>query len=96
MKNVIKDVTVDVTLNLINNIIVKISLRDDDLTYHEKSLLIQSLVSIKSYFKVGNVYHIKYCKMMVESISDILSETDNHTYHRIHNEIEKCKHYVQS
>lgn len=90
-RNVIKDVTDDVTLNLINNIIVKISLRDDDLTYHQKSLLIQSLVNIKCHFKVGNVYHIKYCKMMVESISDILSETDNHTYHRIHNEIEKCR-----
>lgn len=91
MKNVIKDVTDDVTLTLINNIIVKISLRDDDLTYHQKSLLIQSLVNIKSYFKVCNVYHIKYCKILVESINDILSETDNHTYHRIHNEIEKCK-----
>ena len=88
-RNVIRDGTDDVILTLINNIIVKISLAED-LTYNEKKILMKSMFNIKSHFKVGNVYHIKYCKMMVESINDILSETDNHTYHRIVNEIEKC------
>lgn len=88
-RNVIKDVTDDVTLTLINNIIVKISLAED-LTYNEKRILMKSMFNIKSHFKVGNVYHIKSCNLLVVSINDILSETDNHTYHRIVSEIEKC------